>query len=75
MSDWWNEYNSGFVLSALGLILGSISVCFGYMYRSKCSKIKLCCLEVERDTHNEIEIDEFTLTHPSAVQDDKKGAV
>ena len=50
MSEWYNEYNSSFMLSIAGLVFGSISACFMYMFKSKCNRIKLCgVVDIERD--------------------------
>ena len=56
MSEWYNEYNSSFMLSVAGLVFGSISACFMYMFKSKCNRIKLCgVIDIERDVEAEIE--------------------
>ena len=56
MSEWYNEYNSSFMLSIAGLFFGSISACFMYMFKSKCNRIKLCgVVDIERDVEAEIE--------------------
>ena len=67
MSEWYNEFNSSFWITTLGLLLGSVSVCFGYMYKSKCSKLLLCCglINVERDILAEEHIDEIVPVQPA----------
>ena len=56
MSEWYNEFNSSFMLSIAGLVFGSISACFMYMFKSKCNRIKLCgVVDIERDVEAEIE--------------------
>ncbi len=56
MSEWFDEYNSSFMLSIAGLVFGSISACFMYMFKSKCNRIKLCgVVDIERDVQAEIE--------------------
>ena len=56
MSEWYNEFNSSFMLSIAGLFFGSVSACFMYMFKSKCNRIKLCgIVDIERDVKVEIE--------------------
>ena len=55
MSEWYNEFNSSFMLSIAGLVFGSISAWFMYMFKSKCNRIKLCgVVDIERDVEAEI---------------------
>jgi hypothetical protein len=56
MSTIWEQFNSGFWLSMTGLIIGSVATCFAYMYKSKCTSIKICGLiDIVRDVEAEIE--------------------
>ena len=56
MSEWYNEFNSSFMLSIAGLFFGSVSACFMYCFKSKCNRIKLCgMLDIERDVEAEVE--------------------
>ena len=65
MSEWYNEFNSSFMLSIAGLVFGSISACFMYMFKSKCNRIKLCgVVDIERDVEAEITEDTVQIPLP-----------
>ena len=66
MSEWYNEFNSSFWITTLGLLLGSASMCISYAYRSKCNRILLCCgfINIERDVLAEEHIDEIVQIQP-----------
>jgi len=41
--------NSGFLLTLLGICTGCFGGLLGFILKSRCSKIKCCCVELERD--------------------------
>ena len=41
--------NSGFLLTMLGICAGCFGGFLGFILKSRCSKIKCCCIELERD--------------------------
>ena len=53
--DWFIEFNSVFWLSMATLVFAFGGVIINGMFKSKCKKCKLCCIEIERDTQAEIE--------------------
>ena len=55
MSPFYTEFNATFWLSMGTLIFGFGGVIINGMFKSKCKKCKICCIEVERDTQAEIE--------------------
>lgn len=72
--EWWNEYNSGFFISVLTITVGALTLCFKSCLASKCSRTKICygCLDIERDTHAEEDIEMAKLNRipfPSGEED------
>jgi hypothetical protein len=61
--EWWNEYNSGFMISVLTILVGGMTLCVKSCLASKCSRTNVCCgcLLIERDTNAEEEIEIATL--------------
>jgi hypothetical protein len=51
----------------LSFLVASISALCGITlklcYDSKCKKIDLCCIKIERDTESELEEDKFKIDH------------
>ena len=39
------------------------------MYKSKCSRVSICGITIERDVHAEIELDEQTIHHQQSTND------
>jgi hypothetical protein len=77
MGEWWNEFNSGFMISVLTIILGGMTLCVKSCLASKCSRTNLCygCLLIERDTQAEEDIEIASLNRrnyipPSTKEDD-----
>ncbi len=53
-----NENIDGFFyISILTIFCGSLGLLIRYSYKSKCSKFKCCCIEIERDIEAEKEED------------------
>ena len=61
--EWWNEYNSGFMISVLTILVGGMTLCVKSCLASKCTRTKVCCgcLLIERDANAEEEIEIATL--------------
>ena len=57
--EWWNEYNSGFMISVLTILVGGMTLCVKSCLASKCSRTNFCfgCLLIERDTQAEGDIE------------------
>ena len=51
----------------LSFLVGSVSalcaITLKLCYDSKCKKIELCCIKIERDTACEVEVDEYKIDH------------
>ena len=58
---WFQEFNAAFFLSMGTLIFGFGGVIINGMFKSKCKKCKLCCVEIERDIEIESKEDELAL--------------
>jgi hypothetical protein len=71
MSEWYTEYNSGFMILAITVIVGAIGVCLKSCISSKCSHINLCCgcVNIERDTRVEENIELATMNHTEQKND------
>ena len=65
MSEWYTEYNSGFMITIITVIVGAIGVCLKSCITSKCSHTNLCygCINIERDTRAEEDIEIATINH------------
>lgn len=59
MPEWYNTFDSFFFVSIATLIFGSIGLCVRYSFNSKCTKLKLCCIEILRDVEVEEKIEEL----------------
>lgn len=60
MSDYspdFVERNGAWLLSISGVTCTMLTLCFGYFLKSRCSRIKCCGLECERDTLTGVEIE------------------
>ena len=49
----YTEFNATFWLSMATLVFGFGGVLVNGMFKSKCKKCKLCCVEIERDVEME----------------------
>ena len=47
--EWWQEYNSGFVLTLVSLLMGSITVCVRACLKPKRTNVCYGCCVIERD--------------------------
>ena len=56
---WYDEFNSGFMISVLTILIGGMTICLKSCLASKCSRTNFCfgCLKIERDTHAEEDIE------------------
>lgn len=45
------------LISIITIGTAFLSAALGFCYKSKCSRIKLACIEIERDTNTELEED------------------
>ena len=61
--EWFQEFDSIFWLSFATLTFAFGGVVINGIFKSKCSKCKLCCIEVERDTAAEIEEQKIEIEH------------
>jgi hypothetical protein len=59
------------VTSVIGLTIGSLKMC----YKSKCTSIKFCGLEIKRDTVGEEKLDENQNQNQIANQETKENIV
>lgn len=55
---WYQTYDSAFFLAIGTMLMGVLGLLIRYSYRSRCTHVKCCCLEIERDIAKEIESDE-----------------
>jgi hypothetical protein len=55
-----NESQQIMIVSLATMIAGIIGLCIRYSYRSRCSHVRCCCLEFERDVISENEHDKQT---------------
>ena len=53
-----------FLLSAITIIAGLLSATIAVCYKSKCSHIRCCCFDVERDTTTELKEDLAQINAP-----------
>ena len=57
MSEPLYDFNSTYWLSMATMTFGFCGVCLAYALKSKCSKVKCCCIEIDRDIEAELEED------------------
>jgi hypothetical protein len=60
--------NSGFLLTLAGVITACCGGFFGFILKSRCTKIECCCVKFERDVVN------LSKTDPKAVEVQMSGA-
>jgi hypothetical protein len=46
-----------FIVTVSGILFATIGLVVRYAYKSKCVRVKICCLTFERDTHDEVRED------------------
>ena len=51
--EWWLEYNSGFVLTLVSLIMGSITMCVRACLKPKRTNVWYGCCVVDRDENDD----------------------
>ena len=52
------DFNSTFFLSLATMTFGFFAGALGYALKSKCSRVKCCCIEIIRDVELEADIEE-----------------
>jgi hypothetical protein len=57
MSDWISTFDDAFFLTLAGLLVGVCGLSIRFAYRSKCKKIDMCGIHIERDVDVEEELD------------------
>jgi hypothetical protein len=53
----WNTFDDTFFLTLAGLLVGVCGLSIRFAYRSKCKKIDMCGIHIERDVDVEEVID------------------
>lgn len=56
-----NSFDGVFFLSLATMTFGFFGTCAIYFLKSKCSRVKCCCLEIIRDVELEADIEENTI--------------
>ena len=63
-------FNGAFILTMVGLLGGGGGACLTYFLKSRCKKIKCCCISCERDvvalTVDDVEILDASRRGPSS---------
>ena len=54
---WYETFNDFFFITIGGAIMAFLGIAVRSCYKSKCKNVKLCCLEIQRDTGTEGEVD------------------
>lgn len=54
MTDWKTTYDGVFFISIATLFSSVIGLAFRFCFKSKCSKCKCCCIEIQRDIQTEL---------------------
>jgi hypothetical protein len=52
-----------FILTISGMLFAALGLVVRYTYKSKCIRVKICCLTFERDTHDEVREDLEAIRH------------
>ena len=59
----YNTFDDAFWLTMAGLVFSFLGVVLTALFRSKCKRCKLCCLDVERDVEAELQEEKMELEH------------
>ena len=54
---WYETFNDFFFITIGGAVIAFLGVSCRLCYKSKCKNVRLCCLEIQRDTLVEEQID------------------
>lgn len=69
--------NDATIISLTTIIIGFLSSCILYLlricFKSKCDSIKCLCLQIKRNTGNEIKAEEMELQRPNLTSRDSTG--
>ena len=64
MSDpWWKEFGQAFWITIAGVLTGCMGVLVKAGLKSKCTSLKFCGFECQRDVRAELELEEFNAEH------------
>ena len=64
MSELTGGIDSYFWLSLATIFFGGLALTTRYMYKSKCSRVELCCIKIERNIEVEEREDIEEMKHP-----------
>jgi hypothetical protein len=59
----FGTFDSVFFVTIGGMVFGFLGLSVRYCFRSKCTSVKCCGIEVIRDAITEEKMDEYNLTH------------
>ena len=66
MSELTVSIDSYFWLTLATIVFGGIGLITRYAYKSKCSRVELCCIKIERDIEVEEREDIEEMKHPQS---------
>ena len=66
MSELTGGIDSYFWLTLATIVFGGIGLITRYAYKSKCSRVELCCIKIERDIEVEEREDIEEMKHPQS---------
>jgi hypothetical protein len=69
---WYNTFDDVFWITISGMAFGFFGAVLTSLFKSKCKKCKLCCLEVERDIQAEIQEEKMELEFKSNDEEHNK---
>lgn len=72
---WYEIYDSVFFLTLGTMIIGVVGLIVRYSYRSRCTRIKCLCMEIERDVAKEVEADLQTREPSMSCREESKSAI
>ena len=68
MSELTGGIDSYFWLTLATIVFGGIGLITRYAYKSKCSRVDICCLKIERDIETEEREDILAMKGSSSLQ-------
>ena len=70
--SFYDTFDDAFWLTLAGLVFSFLGLVLNSLFKSKCKKCKVCCLEVERDVAIELQEERLELEHMDHSKEEDK---
>jgi hypothetical protein len=68
--SWYQIYDAAFFLALSTILVGLLALCLKFAYRSRCTHIHCCCIDIVRDVKTEEELE--MKSSPSTKSDEEE---